>query len=101
MSLSKNQLTVKLSKKTLSPDEKSKKFLDFAKGNRNFGCRKLAEIFKTGKTAAEIILKGEESIRVASKRNVIGLASTKKSITSYTCGIRNVVVRIFIQMFQC
>ena len=63
MSLSKNHLTVKLSKKTLSLDEKSKKFLDFAKGNPNFGCRKLAEIFKTGKTAAEIILKGEESIR--------------------------------------
>ena len=63
MSLSKNQLTVKLSKKTLSLDEKSKKILDFAKGNPNFGCRKLAEIFKTGKTAAEIILKEEKSIR--------------------------------------
>ena len=51
MSLSKHQLAGKLSKKTLSLDEKVK-FLDFAKGNPNFGCRKLAEIFKIGKTGA-------------------------------------------------
>ena len=62
MSLSKHQLAGKLSKKNLSLDEKMK-FLDFAKGNPNFGCRKLAEIFKIGKTAAANILKEEKSIR--------------------------------------
>ena len=33
------------------------------KGNLNFGCRKLAEIFKFGKTAAANILNEEKSIR--------------------------------------
>ena len=61
MSLSKLQLADKLSKKTLSLGEKVK-FLDFTKGNPNFGGRKLAEIFKTEKTAAAVILK-EKSIR--------------------------------------
>ena len=37
MSLSKYQPAGKLSKNTLSLDEKVK-FLDFAKGNPNFGC---------------------------------------------------------------
>ena len=62
MSLSKHQLAGKLSKKTLSLDEKVK-FLDFAKGNPNFGYKKLAEIFKIGKTASANILKEEKSIR--------------------------------------
>ena len=62
MSLSKHQLAGKLSKKTLLHDEKVK-FLYFAKCNPNFGCRKLAEIFKIGKTAAANILKEEKSIR--------------------------------------
>ena len=62
MSLSKHQLTGKLSKKSLSLDEKVK-FLDFAKGNPKFGCRKLAEIFKIGKIAGVNILKEEKSIR--------------------------------------
>ena len=62
MSLSEQQLSGKLIKKTLLLDEKVK-FLDFAKGNPNFGCRKLAEIFKIGKTAAANILKEEKSIR--------------------------------------
>ena len=39
------------------------KFLDFAKGNPKYGCRKLAEIFKIRKTAAENILKEEKSVR--------------------------------------
>ena len=51
MSLSKHHLAGKLSKKTLSLDEKVK-FLVFAKGNPNIGCRKLEEIFKMGKNAA-------------------------------------------------
>ena len=62
MSLSKHQLAGKLSKKTLSLDEKVT-FLDFAEGNHNFGCRNLEEIFKIGKTAAANILKEEKSIR--------------------------------------
>ena len=62
MSLSKDQLAGELSKKALSLDEKVK-FLDFAKGNPNFGCKKLAEIFKIGKTASANILKEEKSIR--------------------------------------
>ena len=62
MSLSKHQLAGKLSNKTLSLDEKVK-FLDFAKGNLNFGCRKLTEIFKIGKTAAANIPKEDKSIR--------------------------------------
>ena len=62
MSLSKHQLAGKLSKKTLSLDEKVK-FLDFTKGNPNFGCIKLAEIFKIRKTTAAKILKEEKSIR--------------------------------------
>ena len=62
MSLSKHRLAGKLSKKTLSFNEKVK-FLDFAKGNPNFGCRKLAEIFKIGITAVANILKEEKSNR--------------------------------------
>ena len=62
MSLSKHQLDGKLSKKTLSLDEKVK-FLDLSKGNLSFGCRKLAETFKIRKTAAMNILKEEKSIR--------------------------------------
>ena len=62
MSLSKHQLAGKLSKKTLLHDEKVQ-FLYFAKCNPNFGCRKLAEIYKIGKTAAANILKEEKSIR--------------------------------------
>ena len=49
-------------KKTLSLDEKVK-FLDFAKGNPTLGCRKLAEIFKIGKTAAVNVIKEERNIR--------------------------------------
>ena len=105
MSLSKHQLAGKLSKKTLSLDEKVT-FLDFAEGNQNFGCRNLEEIFKIGKTAAANILKEEKSIRsqhelfCESLRNVIGQASTKKSMGFYFCGIRDVVLPIFIQMVQ-
>ena len=106
MSLSKLQLAGKLSKKTLSLDEKVK-FLDFSKSKPKFRSRKLAENFKIGKTAAANILKEEKSIRsqyelfCESLRNVIGLASTKKSMGFYFCGIRDVVLPIFIQMAQC
>ena len=105
MSLLRLQLAGKLSKKTLLLDEKVK-FLDFSKDNPKFGCRKLAENFKIGKTAAANILKEEKSIRsqhelfCESLRNVIGQASTKKSMGFYFCGIRDVVLPIFIQMVQ-
>ena len=94
MLLSKDQLASKLSKKTLSLDEKVK-FLDFAKGNPNFGCRKLAEIFKIGKTAPANILKEEKPIRSqhelfrekSKKRNWPGKYQKINDI--YTCGIRD------------
>jgi len=60
--LSKQQLAGKLAKKTLTLDDKIK-FLDFAKKNPKFGCRKLADIYKIGKTAAANILKDEKKLR--------------------------------------
>ena len=60
--LSKQQLAGKLPKKTLSLDDKIK-FLDFARKNPKFGCRKLADIYKIGKTAAANILKNEKNLR--------------------------------------
>ena len=62
ISLSKQQLAGKLASKSLSLVEKVK-FLDFAKANSKFGCRKLAVIFKIGKAAAANILKKEKTIR--------------------------------------
>ena len=107
MSSSRYQLAGKLRKKTLSLDEKVT-LIDFAKGNSNFECKTLVEIFKIRKTAATNILKEEKSIRSqhelfrkkSKKRNRPG-KSTKKSMTFYTCGIRDVVLQIFIQMAQC
>ena len=85
MSLSKHQLASKLSKKTLSLDEKVK-FLGLAKGNPNFGCRKLAKYLKSEKLLLQTFLK-KRSLFVASMnyfvkslRNVICLVSTKKSV---------------------
>ena len=106
MSLSKHQLAGKLSKKTLSLDEKVK-FLDFAKGNPNFECRNLLKYLKLEKLLLQTFLKNRSlfvasmNYFVKSLRNIISLASTKKSMTFYTCGIRDVVLRIFIQMGQC
>ena len=60
--LSKQQLAGKLSKKTLTLEEKIK-FLDFSKENPKLGCRKLADIYKIGKTAAAKIIKEEKKIR--------------------------------------
>lgn len=62
MAMSKQQLAGKLAKKTLSLDDKIK-FLDFAKKNPELGCRKLADIYKIGKTAAANILRDEKKIR--------------------------------------
>lgn len=60
--MSKNKLAGKLQKKTLTLEEKVN-FLDFAGRNSKLGCRKLAEIFKIGKTAAAKILKNKDKIR--------------------------------------
>lgn len=60
--MSKNKLAGKLPKKTLTLEEKVN-FLDFAGKNSKLGCRKLAEIFKIGKTAAAKILKNKDKIR--------------------------------------
>ena len=61
--LLKQQLAGKLAKKkTLTLDEKIK-FLDFAKKNPKLGRRKLADIYKIGKTAAATILKDEKKLR--------------------------------------
>ena len=49
--LSKQQLAGKLAKKTLTLDENIK-FLDVAKKIPKLGCRKLAEIYKIGRTVA-------------------------------------------------
>ena len=54
--MSKQQPADKRAKKTLSLNEKVK-FLHFAKANPRFGCRKIAEIFKIGKTAPANVLK--------------------------------------------
>ena len=59
---SKQQLVGKLTKKTLTLDEKIK-FLDFAKKSPKLGYRKLADIYKIGKTTAANILKNEKKIR--------------------------------------
>ena len=51
--LSKHQLAGKLAKETLILDEKIK-ILDFAKKNLKLGCRKIPDIYKIGKTAAQM-----------------------------------------------
>ena len=58
---SKKQLAGKLAKKTLTLDEKVK-LLDISKKNPKLGCRKLANIYKIGKTAAANILENEIKI---------------------------------------
>lgn len=59
--MSKEKLAGSLEKKTLTLKEKVS-LLDYRKGNK-IGCRKLAEIFKIGKTAAANIVKHEVEIR--------------------------------------
>ena len=61
MTLPKQQLSGKLAKKSYSLDRRVK-FLDFAKGNRTLGCKKLAEIFKVGKASPANIIKEEKNI---------------------------------------
>ena len=39
------------------------KFLDYAEANERLGCRKLADVFKIGKTAANNILKNKQMLR--------------------------------------
>ena len=60
--MSKYQLAGSLEKKTLTLQEKIK-FLDYAEANEKLGCRKLADVFKIGKTAANNILKNKQMLR--------------------------------------
>ena len=59
--LLKKQLAGKLAMKTLKLHERIK-FLDFAPKNPKLSCRKVADIYKIGKTAAANILKNEKKI---------------------------------------
>ena len=62
MAMPKYQLAGSLEKKTLTLQEKNK-FLDFAEANEKLGCRKLADVFQIGKTAANNILKNKQILR--------------------------------------
>ena len=96
MSMSKQQLAGKPAKKTLTLDEKIK-FLNFPPKNLKLGCRKLADIYKIGQTAAVNILKNEKEIRentkcfVKNQRNVTAIASTTRYTRFYSNGTRDVV----------
>ena len=59
MAMSKYQLAGSLEKKTLTLQEKIK-FLGYAEAIEKLGCRKLADVFKIGKTAANNILKNKQ-----------------------------------------
>ena len=107
MSLSKHQLAGKPSKKTLSLDEKVKFLYTLLKAIRTLDAENLQKYLKSEKLLLQTFLK-KRSLFVAcmnyyvkSLRNIIGLASTKKSMTFYTCGIRDLALRVFIQMTQC
>ena len=62
MATNKYQLAGKLSKRTLTLDEKIK-LLDFKKKNPSLGCSAIGEKFNIGKTAAASILSKEDKIR--------------------------------------
>ena len=62
MAMSKYQLAGSLEKKTLTLQEKIK-CLDYAEANEKLGCRKVADVFKIGKTAANNILKNKKMLR--------------------------------------
>ena len=104
--LPKQQPAGKLAKKTLTLDEKIK-FLDFAEKNPKLGCRKLADIYKIGKTAAATILKDEKKFRKqheiflekAKKRNRHG--KYHKLMRFYFNGTRDVVLLTSTQMVLC
>ena len=58
MSTSKNTLSARLQRKTLTLSKKMK-LLDYRKRNPTIGCRDIAEIFNIGKTSAVTIIKNE------------------------------------------
>ena len=62
MAMSKYQLAGSFEKKILTLQEKIK-FLDYAEANEKLGYRKLADVFKIGKTAANNILKNKQMLR--------------------------------------
>ena len=62
MAMSKYQLAGSLEKKTLTLQEKIK-FLDYVEANEKLGCRKIADVFKIGKTAANNIFNNKQMLR--------------------------------------
>ena len=62
MATNKYQFAGKLSKRTLTLDEKIK-LLDFKKKNPSLRCRAIGEKFNIGKTTAASILSKEDKIR--------------------------------------
>ena len=62
MLLSKEHLSARMKRKTLSLSEKMK-LIDFAKKNPTFGCRNIDDIHGIGKTSVACILKDEDNIR--------------------------------------
>ena len=76
MATNKYQLAGKLSKRTLTLDEKIK-LLDFKKKNPSLGCRAIGEKFNLGKTAAASILSKEDKIR---KQHELFYEKSKKRI---------------------
>ena len=62
MSTSKQTLSARLQRKTLSRSEKIK-LHDYKKSNPKIGCRDIAEISNIGKTSAATTIKNEEKLR--------------------------------------
>ena len=106
MAMSKYQLTGSLEKKTLTLQEKIK-FLDYAEPNEKLSCRKLTDVFKIGKTAANNILKNKQMLREqyehfhdkTKKRSRPG--KYKVINVSYMSGTKNAAPQIFILMALC
>ena len=97
---SKYQLAGSLEKKTLALQEKIK-FLDYAEANEKLGCRKIADVFKIGKTAANNILKNKQistNIFMTKLRNAVGQENMSLSVISYMSCTKNAAPQIFILM---
>ena len=65
-SVSKNQLSARMKRKTLNLNKKNY-LIDFAKKNPTFGCQKLGETHRIGKTSVAGILKTRKKIERNSK----------------------------------
>ena len=95
--MSKYQLAGSLEKKTLTLQEKIK-FLDYAEANEQLGCRKLADVFKTGKTAAINILKNKQILREHYEHFHDKTKKRSCQEKSYMNGTKNAAPQTFILM---